>query len=69
MDTYAILVYLSVIVMSDGEIKTLTMTVEECPTNAQVQMMHRPMMDSGEILTWAARCKRFEMPLNIPEGT
>ena len=55
--------------MPDGEIKTLTMTVEKCPTNAQVQMMHKPMMDSGEIVTWAANCKQFDLPLSIPKGT
>jgi len=69
MDIYAIFVYLSIIVMPDGEIKTLSMTVDQCPTDGQVQMLHKPMMDSGEIITWAARCKRFEIPLNIPKGT
>jgi len=69
MDMYSFFVYLSVIVAPDGEIKSLTMSVENCPTEEQVQIMHKPMMDSGEILTWSASCKEFKLPLSIPKGT
>lgn len=68
MELYTILVYLSVIVMPDGELKTYTATVKECPSNELVMSMHQGMMDAGEIVDWAARCTSTEVQLTVPKG-
>lgn len=70
MELHVILVYLSVIVMPDGELKALTRVVDECPPDAVVQQMHKPLMDSGEIVFWSARCTGVKMELKMPtKGT
>ena len=69
MELYTILVYLSVIVMPDGELKTYTATVNECPSTEMVMSMHQRMMDTGEIVDWAARCSSTEVQLTVPKGT
>ena len=68
MELYVILVYLSVIVMPDGEIKTYTATVNECPSTEMVVAMHKRMMDTGEIVDWGARCSSTEVQLTVPKG-
>ena len=68
MELYVILVYLSVIVMPDGEIKTYTATVNECPSIEMVRSMHQRMMDMGEIVDWGARCSSTEVQLTVPKG-
>jgi hypothetical protein len=68
MELYVIFVYLSVIVMPDGEIKTYTATVNECPSNEMVMSMHQRMMDAGEIVDWGARCSSTEVQLTVPKG-
>jgi hypothetical protein len=68
MELYTVLVYLSVIVMPDGELKTYTATVKECPSNEMVMSMHQRMMDTGEIVDWAARCTSTEVQLTVPKG-
>ena len=68
MELYTILVYLSVIVMPDGELKTYTATVKECPSTEMVMSMHQRMMDTGEIVDWAARCTSTEVQLTVPKG-
>jgi hypothetical protein len=68
MELYTILVYLSVIVMPDGELKTYTATVKECPSTEMVMSMYQRMVDTGEIVDWAARCSSTEVQLTIPKG-
>ena len=68
MELYTILVYLSVVVMPDGELKTYTATVKECPSTEMVMSMHQRMMDTGEIVDWAARCTSTEVQLTVPKG-
>ena len=68
MELYVILVYLSVIVMPDGEIKTYTATVNECPSTEMVRSIHQRMMDTGEIVDWGARCSSTEVQLTVPKG-
>ena len=68
MELYTILVYLSVIVMPDGELKTYTATVNECPSTEMVMSMHQRMMDTGEIVDWTARCSSTEVQLTVPKG-
>ena len=68
MELYVIFVYLSVIVMPDGEIKTYTATVNECPSTEMVRSMHQRMMDTGEIVDWGARCSSTEVQLTVPKG-
>ena len=68
MDFYTFFVFFSVIVMPDGEIKSFTKHVVECPTWETVLEMHKPKMDSGEIVDWAATCLTTELPLTIPKG-
>ena len=68
MELYSILVYLSVIVMPDGELKTYTATVKECPSTEMVMSMHQRMMDTGEIVDWGARCSSTEVQLTVPKG-
>ena len=54
--------------MPDGEIKTYTATVKECPSNELVMSMHQRMMDTGEIVDWGARCSSTEVQLTVPKG-
>jgi len=68
MELYVIFVYLSVIVMPDGEIKTYTATVNECPSTEMVMSMHQRMMDTGEIVDWGARCSSTEVQLTVRIG-
>ena len=68
MELYTFFVFLSVIVMPDGELKTLSRNVVECPSMETVLKMHQPKMDSGEIVDWSATCLTTELPLNIPQG-
>jgi len=69
MELYTILVYLSVIVMPDGELKTYTATVNECPSTEMVMSMHQGMVDRGEIVDWSARCTTIQVELSVPKGT
>ena len=55
--------------MPDGEIKTYTATVNECPSTEMVMSMHQRMMDTGEIVDWGARCSSTEVQLTVPKGT
>jgi hypothetical protein len=68
MELYIFFVFLSVIVMPDGEIKSFTQHVAECPTWEVVQQMHVPKVSSGEIVDWSATCLTTELPLSIPQG-
>jgi len=52
MDFYTFFVFFSVIVMPDGEIKSYTQHMTECPTWEVVQQMHEPKVESGEIIDW-----------------
>jgi len=54
--------------MPDGELKTLSRNVVECPSMETVLKMHKPKMDSGEIVDWSATCLTTELPLTVPEG-
>ena len=47
MDFYTFFVFFSVIVMPDGEIKSFTKHVVECPTWEAVLEMHKPKVDAG----------------------
>ena len=64
-------VFLSVIVMPDGTLKSYTENVVECPTEEAVQQMHVPKMENGTINDWAASCGpmtlMFNEPPKIPE--
>ena len=66
MDFYTFFVFFSVIVMPDGEIKSYTKHVIECPTWEAVQQMHVPKVDSGEIIDWGATCLEPKLPLKMP---
>ena len=66
MDFYTFFVFFSVIVMPDGEIKSYTKHVIECPTWEAVQQMHVPKVDSGEIVDWGATCLETKLPLKAP---
>ena len=68
MELYTFFVFLSVIVMPDGELKSYARNVIECPTLEVVREMHRPRMATGEIVDWAATCLTTELPLSIPQG-
>jgi len=68
MELYTFFVFLSVIVMPDGELKTLSRNVVECPSMETVLKMHQSKMDSGEIVDWSATCLTTELPLTIPKG-
>ena len=54
--------------MPDGELKTYTATVKECPSTEMVMSMYQRMVDTGEIVDWAARCSSTEVQLTIPKG-
>ena len=54
--------------MPDGELKTFARNVVECTSMETVLEMHKPKMDSGEIVDWSATCLTTELPLTIPKG-
>ena len=64
-------VFLSVIVMPDGTVKSYTENVVECPTEEAVLQMHVPKMENGTIKDWAASCGPMTLMFNelpkIPE--
>ena len=66
MDFYTFFVFFSVIVMPDGEIKSFTKHVVECPTWETVLEMHKPKVDAGEIIDWGATCLEPKLPLKMP---
>ena len=68
MELYTFFVFFSVIVMPDGELKSFSKHVTECPSMETVLEMHKPKMDSGEIVDWSATCLTTQLPLKIPEG-
>ena len=59
-------VFLSVIVMPDGTLKSYTENVVECPTEEAVQQMHVPKMKNGTIKAWAASCGPMTLMFNEP---
>jgi hypothetical protein len=68
MELYTFYVFLSIIVMPDGELKSLVRNVVECPPVKLVEEMHEPRMATGEIVDWSATCLHAELPLKIPQG-
>ena len=64
-------VFLSVIIMPDGTVKSYTENVVECPTEEAVQQMHVPKMENRTIKDWAASCGPMTLMFNelpiIPE--
>ena len=66
MDFYTFFVFFSVIVLPNGEIKSYTKHVVECPTWEVVQQMHVPKVDSGEIVDWGATVLEPKLPLKMP---
>ena len=66
MDFYTFFVFFSVIVLPNGEIKSYTKHVVECPTWEVVQQMHVPKVDAGEIIDWGATCLEPKLPLKMP---
>jgi len=52
--------------MPDGEIKSFAQHVNECPTWETVLEMHKPKVDSGEIVDWGATCLEPNLPLTMP---
>ena len=59
-------VFLSVIIMPDGTVKSYTENVVECPTEEAVQQMHVPKMKNGTIKDWAASCGPMTLMFNDP---
>ena len=59
-------VFLSVIVMPDGTVKSYTENVVECPTEETVLRMHQPRLNAGEIKDWAASCGPMTLMFNEP---
>ena len=59
-------VFLSVIIMPDGSVKSYTENVVECPTEEAVQQMHVPKMKNGTIKDWAASCGPMTLMFNEP---
>ena len=57
-------VFLSVIIMPDGTVKSYTENVVECPTEEAVQQMHVPKMKNGTIKDWAASCGPMTLMFN-----
>ena len=57
-------VFLSVIVMPDGAVKSYTENVVECPTEETVLRMHVPRLESGEIKDWSASCGPMTLMFN-----
>ena len=66
MELYTFFVFFSVIVMPDGEIKSFAQHVNECPTWETVVELHKPKVDSGEIVDWGATCLEPNLPLTMP---
>lgn len=66
MQLHFILVFLSVIVLPDGQIKARSEVVTQCPSQEYVHQMHQPMMDRGEIIYWAANCRSMSVELPAP---
>ena len=59
-------VFLSVIIMPDGTLKSYTENVVECPTEEAVLQMHVPKMENGTIKDWAASCGPMTLMFNEP---
>ena len=59
-------VFLSVIIMPDGTVKSYTENVVECPTEEAVQQMHVPKMKNVTIKDWAASCGPMTLMFNEP---
>ena len=59
-------VFLSVIVMPDGTLKSYTENVVECPTEEAVLQMNVPKMENGTIKDWAASCGPMTLMFNEP---
>ncbi len=59
-------VFLSVIILPDGEVKSYTEHVVKCPTEELVLQMHVPRMESGEIKDWSASCGPIVLMFNAP---
>ena len=66
MEPYIFFVFFSAIVLPDGEIKTLTYNVSECPSQEVVAEMHVPKLLEGEIVDWAAACRPVTLLLEVP---
>jgi len=66
MELYTFFVFFSVIVTPDGEIKSFAQHVDECPTWETVVGLHKPKIDSGEIVDWSATCLEPKLPLTMP---
>ena len=66
MDFYTFFVFFSVIVTPDGEIKSFSKHVTECPTWEVVKELHEPKVDKGEIIDWGATCLETKLPLKKP---
>ena len=64
MDVYTFFVFFSGIVSPEGEIKTFSKNVIECPTREIVLELHKPRLDRGEIIDWAATCLETKLPLD-----
>lgn len=64
MEFYIFFVFFSVIVTPEGEIKTFSKNVTECPTQEVVLELHKPRLDRGEIIDWAATCLETKLPLD-----
>ena len=64
MDFYTFFVFFSVIVTPEGEIKTFSKNVTECPSTEIVLELHKPRLDRGEIIDWAATCLHTKLPLD-----
>ena len=66
MELYTFFVFFSVIVTPDGEIKSFSKHVQECPTWEIVKELHEPKIESGEIVDWGATCLEPKLPLTMP---
>ena len=66
MEFYIFFVFFSVVVMPDGEIKSFSRQVTECPKWEAVTELHEPRVTKGEILDWSATCLETKLPLEIP---
>ena len=64
MEFYTFFVFFSVIVTPEGEIKTFAKNVIECPAAEVVMEIHKPRLDRGEIIDWAATCLETKLPLD-----
>ncbi len=66
MEFYTFFVFFSVIVTPDGEIKSFSKHVTECPTWEAVKGLHEPKLNKGEIIDWGATCLETKLPLISP---